>query len=423
MNWEAYSLQGGEYTSPKKRKTWSWKRFGSISVGVSLFAALFMGGCASPGPPKPPSLHLPALATGISARRVGDQVLLGWTSPSETSDGLPFQGKMTAEVCREVGPRPKTPVARAAACVPVRREPVSSGRSEFTDDLPAPVATGPVVLLTYRVQLFNAAGRSAGLSSEAGFAAGGVAPQAIADLRVENREAGALLEWTGSVVPQGASDAVELDRIDLTVAPASKGKSTVAPAKHKSGFGGSGASHGNAASNEADAQPENEVRLRVKVGDGAQAGTVDQSVEMGESYQYTAERVRSVTLGVHTLEIHSAVSNVVRLARVDTFPPAVPTGLAAIAGVGGAGKAYVDLSWEPNGEVDLAGYVVLRMTVDAQGKAVGESRKLNETPLSAPAFRDETAVAGETYAYRVIAVDRTGNRSAASELAQVQVVP
>ena len=40
---------------------------------------------------------------------------------------------------------------------------------------------------------------------------------------------------------------------------------------------------------------------------------------------------------------------------VDTFPPAAPKGLTAIAGEGS-----VNLLWEANGEADLAGYRVLR---------------------------------------------------------------
>ena len=41
----------------------------------------------------------------------------------------------------------------------------------------------------------------------------------------------------------------------------------------------------------------------------------------------------------------------------DTFPPAPPKQLAAIAGAG-----VINLIWEPNSEADLAGYIVLRGT-------------------------------------------------------------
>jgi len=297
------------------------------------------------------------------------------------------------------------------------------GRSTMTDELPGAIAAGPLVLLTYRIQLLNAAGRSAGESAEAGFAAGGEAPATIEDLRVSSRETGAVLEWkrAGDSSASADSDMVELDRLDLTapVETAKSKPSSNAPAgRQKSGSPGAG--HSKVAAPEEQA---NEVRLRVKetVNAGASAGTLDQSVRMGETYRYTAERVHSVTLEAHPLEIHGAPSNAVELARVDVFPPAAPGGLAAIPSDGAT--AYIDLSWEPGGELDLAGYLILRQPLDPQGKSIGAVQKLNAAPVVAPAFRDQSAVAGQLYAYRVIAVDRSGNQSAPSEPVSVTLAP
>jgi len=342
---------------------------------------------------------------------------------------------MTADVCREVGPRPRTPTARLTACVPVQRETVSPGRSAMTDSLPGTIASGPPVLLTYRIQLLNAAGRSAGESAEAGFAAGGDAPAALEALRVSSREAGAVLEWKRLAVPDApdsttGTDLVELDRLDLT-APASV-------AKTKSGSGGAKATGGKTKTGSTGAQSHadlsqdqpNEVRLRVPAGVGTSgaSGTLDQSIQMGETYRYTAELVRTVTVGTHVLEMRSAPSNTVQIVRTDSFPPAVPAGLAAIPaergeGTGAKVQMVVDLSWEPNGEIDLAGYLVSRQLLDGQRRPVGEVQRLNETPLAAPAFRDLSAVAGQGYQYRVTAVDRSGNQSAPSEPVSVTVTP
>ena len=84
---------------------------------------------------------------------------------------------------------------------------------------------------------------------------------------------------------------------------------------------------------------------------------------------------------------------------VDRFPPAAPKGLQAVPGEGS-----ISLIWEPNGEKDLAGYVVLR--------AVGESelQPITPEPLTATTFRDGVQ-AGTRYTYAVKAVDKAGNAS------------
>jgi hypothetical protein len=92
----------------------------------------------------------------------------------------------------------------------------------------------------------------------------------------------------------------------------------------------------------------------------------------------------------------------------DTFPPAAPKGLTA---VGGAGA--INLIWDANTEPDLAGYVVLR------GEAPGDTlQPLTPQPIRETRFSDASAKAGVTYAYVVIAVDKAGNKSAASNRVQ-----
>ena len=80
----------------------------------------------------------------------------------------------------------------------------------------------------------------------------------------------------------------------------------------------------------------------------------------------------------------------------DTFPPAAPRSLAAIAGAG-----VISLIWEPNIETDLAGYLVLR------GEAPGDTlRAITPEPVVATTYRDTTVRAGARYVYVVVAVDR-----------------
>src|SRR5260370_22391669 len=55
----------------------------------------FAAGCASPGPPQPPSLNLPAVVKDLAAERAGDVVHLHWTTPETTTDRLDIKATMT----------------------------------------------------------------------------------------------------------------------------------------------------------------------------------------------------------------------------------------------------------------------------------------------------------------------------------------
>ena len=79
----------------------------------------------------------------------------------------------------------------------------------------------------------------------------------------------------------------------------------------------------------------------------------------------------------------------------DTFPPAAPTGLIAVADTDG-----ISLVWDENTEDDLAGYAVLRGTPpDAT------LQPLTVEPLVETAYRDTDVTAGRRYVYRVLALD------------------
>jgi hypothetical protein len=92
----------------------------------------------------------------------------------------------------------------------------------------------------------------------------------------------------------------------------------------------------------------------------------------------------------------------------DDFPPAAPVGVSATAEAG-----MITITWEPNTEADLAGYVVLR----------GEAGDATLTPLSGsviaePRYVDRDVRPGVRYVYAVQAIDThlpTPNTSAESE--------
>lgn len=80
---------------------------------------------------------------------------------------------------------------------------------------------------------------------------------------------------------------------------------------------------------------------------------------------------------------------------VDTEPPAMVTNLLATPEEG-----RIVLRWDPNGEEDLQGYIVLR-------SAAGDDtlQQLTTPPIAKTGFTDDTVVAGQTYTYVVHAVD------------------
>jgi hypothetical protein len=387
------------------------------SPAAALLLAL-VAGCASPAPPQPPSLNLPEIVKDLTAERVGDEVRLHWTTPQNTTDRIAVKGAMTAEICRIT--------LAAPTCTPVKRIPIQAGKSQTTDTLPSTLTANPPALLAYRVQILNIHDHSAGFSSEA-FAPSGAAPPPVEQLRATPTGDGALLEWQ----PRNTSAQVELDRLPLTpegdvIEPAASGKSsskapratTKKPADTPKKPVSSSSPPSSPKPLQMKPSTPTEVKLRSPARSTDAGGTIDHTAQRSISYQYTAQRVLPVSLAGHALELRSAISAPVTLTMRDIFPPQAPTGLEAVPGGATAADRSIDLSWTPNPEGDLAGYFVYRQEVDSKGEVAGTATRLNQTPVVGPAYRDQTAMAGRRYAYRVSAVDTAGNESPRSDEVQ-----
>lgn len=364
------------------------RRFAALAASV---LAPLLASCASPGPPRPPSLHLPEVVTDLSARRTGPTVHLHWTTPSRTTDRLNVPAPMTAEICRESSPGPEsskpagqaaTPLETVPGCDSVLRLTVKPGESDADDQLPDALSSGPARLLRYRVRILNPRGHSAGYS-QGTMAPAGATPSSIAVLQATATRNGAELQWQ----PLEPGAWVELDRTQSTAPkpkPAPKKKASLS-------------------------LPENEpAEIHLRAGDdGAQAadpgGTLDRSARRGESYRYTAQRVRMVTLDGHRYDLRSSVSSSIELAMTDRFPPPAPSGLAAIPGTE-ADASTLDLSWQPSTETDLAGYNVYR-----REEPSGEFKRITRSAVLGPAFSDTAVTPGHAYTYRVTAIDGSGN--------------
>ena len=107
-------------------------------------------------------------------------------------------------------------------------------------------------------------------------------------------------------------------------------------------------------------------------------------------------RTRCYTVRAQRGAVMSEPSPPACFTPIDVFPPTAPTELAAVPSEGG-----ISLIWEPNAELDLGGYLVLR-------REAGDAtlRQLTDTPIGDARYRDTTVQPGTRYMYSVMAVDK-----------------
>lgn len=382
----------------------------------SLIALACVFGCASPGSLRPPSLHLPAKVKDLKAERHGNNVAVRFTTPERTTDDEPIPGIVMASLCRAIADGP----CRATSSFPAKVE--IDGPVEWIDTLPASLSAGGPRRLTYRVELFNADGRSAGPSAPV-FVSAGEAPHAVEALQAEGAHAGIVLRWTPEAKVSGE---VLVKREDLNAAaPKPPPVKKPAPATKA---GGQRKVHSSRPAKVGAGASKDESTVWLHAEDGAKdsdrGGLVDATAKADEPYRYTAVRRRNVTLDGHALEMWSEASKGIEITLTDVFPPGVPQGLVA-AGfpVEGSQMLAADLVWQPDTENDLAGYNVYRQTLAADGSAAGAAMKLNSKLVALPSFHDATVARGVAYRYTVTAVDSKGNESAASGAANLAATP
>ena len=353
----------------------------TASSAAALLLGTWLVGCGTPGAPQPPSLNLPDAVTDLAATRAGSEVTLTWTTPKRNTDRTAIKGNVTAHVCRREG---------AGECKPIADRPVPPGKpASFTETLPSALAAGDPRAVIYFVELLNKKNRSAGLSNGAVVLAG-AAPEGVQGLRAEVRKQGVVLSWT----PEGTGVPVRLMRTLVSPRPAkSRQEGSLAPA------------------------PE-AMNQSMLVPAGVEQGrALDETAQFHESYQYRAQRVARVDVNGKTFELAGEVSAPITVDVKDVFPPAVPTGLAAVASAGENGQGpSIDLNWQANTESDLAGYIVYRREDGGAWQRISPP-----TPTIEPAFHDAQVQAGHSYQYAVSAVDKGGHESERSAIAEETV--
>jgi len=349
---------------------------------LSLSAALILSGCASPAPPQSPSLKLPQPVRDLSASRVGNTVELRFTPPANSTDKLALRGPTpSGQLCRQLPHQPCLPVGPRTS-VPTPNPNDLHELATFTDTLPPTLTQGPPQLLTYRIEFFSPANRSAGPSNQA-FTASGPTPSPVENLHAEGSRLGIILQWAPS------PGEVILRRENL------------APPAHPT----------------AHTQPTE--WLQTNDSQDSQARTLDTAALPDTPYSYVAQRRTTLHLATHAIELRSPRSTPITYTLQRTYPPPAPAGLTAAGYFSGTPSTFaVDLIWQPITETGLitplAGYNLYREQLSAAGEPTAPRTQLNSSPIPQPAFHDAAANPTSAYRYSVTAIDAKGNQSSAA---------
>jgi hypothetical protein len=357
-----------------------------LACGVLLMTAV---GCGKKGPPLAPLVIAPAVVADLSASRFGDRVIIRFTPPEKNTDNTtpadlsrveiyalsaesaaaaPEAGVVVREGARVEPAGPRTfaePLTAEAlkAWTPKRPAPPSppvtpSPEKSETAAPPQPVRVYALVPVSARGRRGPATLATASLAP---------APEAPPPPAVAYTETTIAVRW---LADQGG---MAYNVYDMG-SPRAAGST-----------GSTGSSMPGA--------PLNEAPLK-------EPAFEDKRVEFGKTRCYSVTAVTAVD----QRRVESPLSAPACVTPVDTFAPAAPTGLAAVAGPGSIG-----LIWDASSAPDLAGYLVLR------GEAADATlQALTPEPIKETTYRDTAVTPGTRYVYVVVAVDASKNTSAQS---------
>jgi hypothetical protein len=310
-----------------------------VRLAPAAFAAfiVLLAGCGYPGDPKPPALEIPSRVTDLRAAEYGSNILVEFTLPTLTTEGLTLTKVRSVELRVSAGAAFQNVNLKAAGPGPIH------------DAIPASDWIGKDVLLTVRAT--GPKGKTSEWSNAVPLSVG-VPLATPANLVAENVAEGVRIHW------QGGGPRYRIFR----------------------------------ALN--DQTPD-------QLAESDQPVYVDKTTSYGSMYKYFVQAITADDLR------QSEISEMVAITPRDDFPPAVPAGLSAVAGV-----SAIELAWERNTEDDFRGYNVYR-SID--GAAFEKVAAL----IDAPAFSDRQVEAGKRYRYTVSSVDQAGNESARPEPVEV----
>jgi len=318
------------------------RKLALISTAL-MVAALW--GCGYVGAPLPPALNIPVPIKDLTVEQRSGRIEISFTPSLKSTDDLILKSLSGIEL--RAGENPEAPafdIHRWAAAA--KRIDIPKAAAEPVK-IEVPVAGWEEKDIIFAVRSIGPGGRPGDWSQPVSLRVV-EPPQAPAGLTAEATPGGVLLRW------QPGGGPVRVYR--------------------KSGQDKEESVAGTAASG---------------------AEFLDTTAVFGASYVYRVQRVID-TGGRGAV---SELSTPVPISPVDTFAPAVPTGLIAQAGIG-----VVEAAWDRNNEADLRGYQMWRAEGQAELARFGE-------PVPTASFSDKSVKPGFRYRYAVSSVDQAGNES------------
>jgi hypothetical protein len=403
----------------------------AIVPAVMCVAGLACGACGKKGPPLAPFVGLPAAVEGMTAARLGNEVYLTLALPEVNVDrsvpvdlayvdiyaytGMTAPPRLTfVDQATRLMRIPVEPPAAPDAPVPAPEttNPAAGASVTVRDTLPDQVEPG--TRRFYLAVPFSTRDRPGSQHIPVEVPLSPV-PPAPAGIGVSHTATSVTITWTAPPAPSSPSAApttpaaqpgVPAPAAPVPAAPAPAVPAPVVPAPTAPGPPMPAAPAAATppvatgvniylapAQVDARATPPWQVARPLPLNDAPVAAppfTSPVVFEVEACYQ-----LRSV-VGQGAAAVEGPASPPTCITPIDTFPPAAPVQLVAVATAGA-----INLLWEANAEPDLAGYIVLR-------GAVGDAslQPLNQMPTTEVRFVDMTVVSGMRYVYAVVAVDR-----------------
>ena len=285
-----------------------------MSFAFCLSPFLFLLSCGYVADPQPPALNIPGRVTDLSVSQLGGKIVIEFTIPGLTTDGLPLK---LGNVDLRAGPNTVQPFdAEAWAAQATRLDTSNLKTGKARVETPLGGWAGSEIF--FRVRILSRKGRDGGWSD---FVILRVIPPLAkpAGLRAEAVPTGVRLSWSGPQEPPGISFRIR---------------------------------------RRAGNQEQPADLASVETGEW-----IDTRTTYGTDYEYSLQAV--FQSGRSRAE--SEISGAVRIRPEDRFPPAVPSNVSAFAA-----PDSIELAWDADTEPDLRGYRIYRAEGDGPFERIAD---------------------------------------------------